>query len=69
MTAAQIDEKVKVDYAARVDLMTTSYDKSDLNNSPVDYIKNAQFEEFSEESANNRVSWCTEFKMLARRNW
>lgn len=63
-----IGELAANQYAKRIKLFTETYANSELRNDPNTIMKNHKFEPVAKQSSSNRVSWCTEFVMLARRN-
>lgn len=63
-----IAENALAQYEKRIKLFTETYAASELRNDPDALLERHKFDPVVKESSSNRVSWCTEFLMLARRN-
>lgn len=65
---AEIEELSEKMYEERIALFISTYQNSELRNDPIKMIQQNQYAAVREDESSNRVSWCTEFIMLARRN-
>lgn len=68
MASEDFNNEVNKRYNARIEHFVKEYENSELRNSPIEYLSNTKFDSIDSKHANNRVSWCTEFCMLAKRN-
>jgi ABC-type multidrug transport system ATPase subunit len=66
----EIESLADSKYRQRIELFKTTYQSSDLRNNPEKILKEKQgtFAPIKEDTSSNRVNWCSEFLLLARRN-